>query len=214
MILNSFLRDKFLFSRHVFKVSAAILLVFGCTANLSYPDLKNKNIICFGDSLTEGTGAGPGEDFPSFLSQKLNRPVINAGQRGNTTGDALKRIEADVLEKNPGLVIVEFGANDYLQKIPQEETFKNLNRMVTLLQQRGATVVLVAVRVGVLFDEYDSSFKKISREKKVILVSDILKGIFTNPQLKSDGLHPNGAGYKIMADRVYKAILPIIKNSF
>jgi lysophospholipase L1-like esterase len=50
-----------------------------------------ETIICFGDSLTEGVGAGSGEDYPSILSRLLVMPVINAGQRGDTTAEALAR---------------------------------------------------------------------------------------------------------------------------
>src|SRR3990167_9273300 len=123
----------------------------GCGFHPSAVSLEGKSIICFGDSITEGVGAGPGEDFPSLLAEKFGRPVINAGKGGETTYDALKRLPSDVLERNPGLVIVEFGGNDYLQKIPKEETFKNLEEIISKIQDRGATAVLAAVRIGVLY---------------------------------------------------------------
>lgn len=212
MTCNKSLIDKFSASSLSVLMTVFLFSHSGCGSRPVGSDIKNKNIICFGDSITEGVGANPGEDFPSLLSVKLNRPVINAGRSGDTTQDALKRIQGDVLDKNPGLVIVEFGANDYLKKIPMEETFQNLDKTVELLQAQGAVVVLVTVKIGIFFDEYYKGFKKIARERKILLVSDILKGIFTDPKLKSDGLHPNSAGYKIIADRIYKAILPVVEE--
>jgi len=72
-----------------------------------------RTIICFGDSLTEGVGAEPGEDYPAALSRELGLPIINAGQRGDTTAEALARISDAVLNKNPRLVIVLLGGNDF-----------------------------------------------------------------------------------------------------
>jgi lysophospholipase L1-like esterase len=75
-----------------------------------------ETIICFGDSLTEGVGAGEGEDYPSVLSRQLASPVVNAGRRGDTTADALQRLSDTVLIKNPRLVILLLGGNDFLRQ--------------------------------------------------------------------------------------------------
>ena len=189
-----------------------IILFHGCTSNISKPDLKNKNIICFGNSITEGVGSDVGEDFPSLLAKKLNRPVMNAGKGGDTTRSALERLKADVLEKNPGLVIVELGGNDYLQKIPREETFKNLEKIITDIQQEDAVVVLAAVKIGVLFDEYYSGFKTVAQKKKILLIPDIMQDVFINPKFKSDSIHPNAAGYQMIAEKIYRYIVPSVKD--
>ena len=195
----------------IFLFSVALLVLTSCDRNIPRVNLNGKNIICFGDSITEGVGANTGEDFPSLLAQKLNQPIINAGKGGDTTIDALRRLQGDVFEKNPGLVIVEFGANDYFQKIPPEETFKNLEDIVFQIQQHGATVVLAEVKIGIFFDEYYSGFKKISKRRKVLLIPDIMRGVFNNPKLKSDNLHPNAEGYKIISERIYKYISPLLR---
>jgi len=65
-----------------------------------------EKIICFGDSLTHGTGASRGKDYPSQLSKMISRPVINAGVPGDTTARALQRLERDVLSYSPDLVLV------------------------------------------------------------------------------------------------------------
>jgi len=100
-------------------------------------DSRGSNIICLGDSLTSGVVAEPGQDYPSLLSGHLNKKVINAGVSGDTTRDALKRIKKDVMEQNPRMVIIILGGNDFLQKLPKEETFQNLEKMVDLVQSGG-----------------------------------------------------------------------------
>lgn len=188
-------------------------LISGCGQRIANQNSKGEAIICFGNSLTEGVGADPGGDFPSLLAKKVKYPVINAGKKGETTRDALRRLNQDVLAKNPKLVIVEFGSNDFLQKIPQEETFKNLDDIVAALTHGGAMVVLVEVRIGLFFDEYYSGFKMIARRRGALLVTNILSGIFNNPNLKSDNLHPNAQGYSLIAERLYRAIAPLLNPS-
>jgi hypothetical protein len=56
-------------------------------------------IICFGDSLTFGTGASKGIDYPSQLAKMIGNPVINKGIPGDTTASALRRLNRNVLPK-------------------------------------------------------------------------------------------------------------------
>ena len=91
----------------IFKTGAIALAVvlaayFGYRHFLHQPPIKNprpagENIVCFGDSLTYGTGASQGMDYPTQLSRLIGRPVINAGIPGDTTATALARLERDVL---------------------------------------------------------------------------------------------------------------------
>ncbi|MEI6832194.1 MAG: GDSL-type esterase/lipase family protein [Candidatus Omnitrophota bacterium] len=174
-------------------------------------DARGANIICFGDSITFGYGANPGEDYPTALRRMVKLPVINAGVDGDTTFSALERLENDVLLKNPRLVIVEFCGNDFLKKISKEDTVRNLKAIISRIQAKGAMVALVDISAGMFFSEYRAAFKKLANEKKVIFVPGVLNKIITNPAMKSDFLHPNARGYKIVASRVYTAIARYIK---
>jgi lysophospholipase L1-like esterase len=195
-----------------FSYAAIIILLFccGCSPRIAHLDSKGKTVICFGDSITEGMGAGPGEDYPSVLSGMIGRPVINAGVSGNTTSDALKRIDTDVLARDPRLVIVILGANDFFQKVPKAETFANLAKIVEKVQARGAAVAIGVVKIGWIGDVYTKELKRIARERGAVFIPDVMKGILSDPELKSDQIHPNGAGYKIIAERVYKAVAPLL----
>lgn len=175
-------------------------------------DSKGSNIICFGDSITFGYGAEEGQNYPVFLSSFVGGPVINAGVDGESSSQALLRLEADVLKKDPFLVVIEFGGNDFLDKIPVSVTIKNINTMIDAIHARGAMVALVDISAGIVLGEYRKIFLKIAREKKTIFVSGLFRGIITNPALKSDFLHPNEKGYYLMAHRVYHVIIPYLKK--
>ena len=193
-------------------VFALILILAGC----SKPEIRNsgnagKNIICFGDSITFGYGANPGEDYPTALGKLVTLPVINSGVDGDTTFAALERLDNDVLAKNPRLVIVEFCGNDFLKKIPKENTVKNLAVIIERIQAKGAMAALADISAGVFFQEYRAAFKKLAAQKKAVFIPVLLNKIITNPEMKSDFFHPNARGYQIIAKRIYQAIAVYIK---
>lgn len=174
---------------------------------------KGQNIICFGDSLTEGVGAGDGEDYPSLLARQLPYPVINAGRRGDASADGPSRLDRDVLGRNPRLVIVLFGGNDFLRQVPVSETRKNLEEIVQRIQERGAMVALVGIRLGLFTDEYGPVYEEIAKKHGALYIPEIFKGILSDPRLKSDSIHPNGAGYQLMAERILKQIKPLLEEA-
>jgi len=190
-----------------------LTMITGCGQRIANFDSKGESIVCFGDSITEGVGADRNESYPSLLSERIKLEVINSGVRGHTTRDALKRIKEDVLAHNPKMVIVAFGGNDFLQKIPKEETLSNLNQIVSTIQQDGAMVLLAGVRIGILRNEYASIYKKVARQHKTLLIVDLMDGIMDKPQYKYDQIHPNADGYLIIADRIYQTIHPFIKEN-
>lgn len=171
---------------------------------------KGKNIICFGDSLTFGYGVNPGENYPTMLGKLLKFPVLNKGIDGDTTSEGLRRLKNDVLDHDPRLVIIEFGGNDFLKKIPKGTTIDNIRQMVDSIQAQGAMVAIVDVSAGLILKECRSDLYRLALSKKAIFISSVFGGIITNPRLKSDFLHPNAFGYKLIAQRIYKAIAPYL----
>ncbi|MDD5119953.1 MAG: GDSL-type esterase/lipase family protein [Candidatus Omnitrophica bacterium] len=190
----------------------ALILVSGCAKpEIKNLDSKGSSIVCFGDSITFGYGAACGEDYPAVLAKLVKLPVINAGVDGDTTLAALERIERDVLVKNPRLVIVEFCGNDFLKKIPKDDTVKNLAKIIDLIQDKGAMVALVDISAGMFFREYRAAFKKLAVKKKAVFIPVLLNKIITNPAMKSDFLHPNARGYQVIARRIHQAIAAYIE---
>jgi len=176
-------------------------------------DSKGKTIICFGDSITFGYGVVPGEDYPTQLSKLMNTPIINAGVDGDTSTTALARLDSEVLAKDPFLVIVELTGNDFLKKVPMEETKKNIGEIVDRIQAKGVMVAIADVSAVMFLAEYRAVLARIAREKGAIFIPQLLNGIITTPSLKSDFIHPNAAGYKLIAQRVLRVISPYLKQN-
>lgn len=193
---------------------ALLFFVSGCSRGPKHPanyPPTGTTVVCFGDSLTYGEGARPNESYPEVLAGLLGRRVINAGISGDTTREALNRIERDVLPVNAALVIVEFGANDHFTGIPVKETLANLERMVDMIEAKGAMVAIAEVNVGVLHDPYLAGFREIARQKGALLIPNIMRGIITDPSLKSDQMHPNGKGYAVIARRIFESVKPSLQ---
>ena len=175
------------------------------------PDIKNyppKNhiVVAFGDSLVQGVGSTISNDFVTLLSKKIGKPIINLGVSGNTTAQGLDRID-DVISRDPGTVVVLLGGNDYLRKIPQDQTFSNLRKIIVTLQSKGIVVVLLGVRGGLLVDKFSSDFSTLAKETGVIFIPNVLDGLIGDSRyMSSDGIHPNNVGYSMIADKVYNYI--------
>jgi len=187
----------------------AVLVVFAIALWFLWPAPKvanlhsrGTNIIAFGDSLTAGYGAQPGEDYPSRLAAIAGTPVINAGVSGDTTDTALARIDTDVLSRDPRVVIVGLGGNDFLRSAPIATTEANLRTIIEKIHAAGAMVVLLGYSFPSLSANYEKMYERIAKDEQCLLVPNVLRGIETNPQLKSDEIHPNGRGYQLIAERV------------
>jgi acyl-CoA thioesterase I len=167
-------------------------------------------IVAFGDSLVQGVGASSGKDFVTLLAQKVGEPIENFGVSGNTTAQALERID-EALAQRPRIVLILLGGNDYLRRIPREQTFANLSAIIDRFQQEGAVVVLLGVRGGVLVDNFATPFENLAKSKGAVYVSDVLKGLLGKQEYMTDEIHPNDKGYGIIAKRVFQALQPVLK---
>jgi acyl-CoA thioesterase-1 len=167
-------------------------------------------VIAFGDSLVAGVGASAGKDFVSVLSDRLGVRVVNAGRSGDTTASALLRLDQAVLQRNPRIVIVLLGGNDFLRQLPRDRTFENLETIVTRIRQRGAAVVLVGVSLGVVRDNYGNQYDALAQRTASAYVPDILDGIYGHADRMSDQIHPNDRGYAIVAERIEPAVRALI----
>lgn len=193
----------------------SVLIVIMYCLFFSGPEIRNPhpsglNIICFGDSLTYGTGSTKGMDYPSQLSSMIRKPLINAGVPGDTTGSALQRLERDVLSCSPRIVLITLGGNDLKNGIHKSVAFNNLKIIIESIQDKGALVIMGGIDIPILGKGFGDAYKDLSRELGVVLVPNILEGIMGNPTLMSDQIHPNDAGYTKMARMLYEAIEPYL----
>jgi acyl-CoA thioesterase-1 len=194
-----------------------LLVLCGCgagyddTANLTAP---GSTIVCFGDSITRGHGASQGRDYVSVLAQSLpGYEVVNAGRDGDTSGSALKRLEQDVLSLRPKVVVVELGGNDVLRRVPISETLGNMDAIVARCAQAGSIVVLVHARFGLFNDPFREGYEEIAERHGAVLIPNVLRGIFAQPKMMSDQIHPNDAGYALLAERIAEVLVPLLEAS-
>lgn len=193
-------------------VLLALAPLAGCRREIPNLDSPGTTIVAFGDSITAGYGAdGPGTTYPERLAERIGRPVINAGVPGDTTADALARIET-VLSQDPWLVIVELGGNDLLRQVPIERVEANLTAIVERLLAARSVVVLVEIHGPFGGGRYADLFERLGDKYHVPVLEDALPDILSDPKLKSDEIHPNAAGYTKLADRVSEELAPIIKR--
>lgn len=178
-------------------------------------------IIAFGDSLTAGKDL-PDPDtqaYPAVLEKLLNERgvkarVVNAGHSGDTTYDALNRLDYSIPE-GAALVLVAFGNNDTFQGKPLPEVEKNLAQIVQRVKKKGAGVLLLSMKTFPnLGPEYAGGFEKVyarvAKKEDVTLVPFFLNGVASVPSMNlSDGVHPNIEGQKRMAQN----ILPFVEQA-
>lgn len=169
-------------------------------------------IVALGDSLAAGTGSETRRGYLAVLSERLKVEIVNRGVPGDTTAMGLKRLESDVLSLQPALVIVQLGGNDFLQKVPLEETFQNLEQIVEQTQSRGAAVLLVGTQSGLFGNQAAQRYRQLSRRRQTGFVKNLLSGILTQTDLKADPIHPNDRGYERVADLIEPELRRMLKT--
>lgn len=179
-------------------------------------------IVAFGDSLTQGYGLPPNQAFPVQLEAALRTKgvlaaVFNAGVSGETSEDGLARIH-HVLAVQPQIVILEFGANDVFAQFEPEETYVNLDRILTILRAKKIRVLLAGSRVpSVAGPEYDEEFNaifpRLAEKHGVPLYPFFLEGVAGNAELNtSDGIHPNAEGIAVVVERILPHVLRLVES--
>ncbi|WP_417499251.1 arylesterase [Methylophaga sp.] len=159
-------------------------------------------ILAFGDSLTFGTGANPEQSYPAQLAKLTGRTVINAGVPGEISEKALERLPELLNKHHPQLVIFCHGGNDLLRKLNVAELESNLGKMVDLIQQSGAEVLLVSVPKPGLSMQASPVYQRIAEAKDVAIEDGIIAKVEAEIEWKSDPIHPNAIGYKKIAEQL------------
>lgn len=186
------------------------LLVSGC--NDSRPTFNKLSqqavILAFGDSLTYGTGASPESDYPTILSKLSGHEVINVGVPGEISSTGLKRLPALLEEYQPELLILIHGGNDFLRKIPKQQTKENLEQMIDEAKQRDIKVVLLGVPSSTLFLLSSAEiYQEIAEQQNTVIDLDTMPKILSSKELKSDTIHPNDQGYRLMAENIFNLLV-------
>ena len=199
----------------IIPILAVLVLMVGYKFFLSGPAVRNstptgENIICFGDSLTYGTGAAENMDYPFQLSRMISKPIINAGVPGDTTAMAMARLEEDVLSKSPRMVLITLGGNDLKNRISRETAYQNLKNIIVSIQDQGALVIVGGISIPFWGRGFGEMYQKVCKETQALLIPNIFDGIIGDKSLMSDPIHPNDKGYTLMAQKFYRTMKPYI----
>ena len=186
----------------------ACLFAFLVACSSSQPSLsplaKDAVILAYGDSLTFGTGANSDtESYPAVLAQLTQRRVVNAGIPGEVSSEGLERLTSMLEQHQPDLVVLCHGGNDLIRRLDKRQLQNNLNQMIELIKQHNAQVVMIAVPTLGLGLTVPDLYPQVELQHQLPIEMDVLVDVESQPALKSDPIHPNAEGYRIMANQIY-----------
>jgi acyl-CoA thioesterase I len=181
-------------------------------------------ILVFGDSLSAAYGIRPEQGWVALLTQRIQAQgygyqIVNASVSGETSDGGLERLPRALELHQPGIVILELGANDGLRGLPVSATRDNLAAMVRLSQAAGARVLLVGLRIPPNYgprytDEFARMFPELASQYHLPLVPFLLEKVALNPALmQADGLHPDSQGEPAILDTLWPYLKPLLGKS-
>ncbi|MBX9459073.1 MAG: arylesterase [Rhizobium sp.] len=197
---------------------AALTLILSSGASAA----RTLNIVAFGDSLTAGYQLPPNEAFPAQLetlakAKGLEVAIANAGVSGDTTADGLARLDWSIPDGTDG-VILALGANDALRGLSPEDSAKNLDAMLSRLKERNIPAVVAGILAppnmgGDYEARFNAIYGELAKKHDVPLYPFLLDGVILDSSLKlEDGMHPNGAGTKVMAEKFLPTFEGFLKS--
>src|SRR5881396_1308323 len=185
---------------------------------------ETKSILVFGDSLSDGFMLKRSEAYPALLAKKLhaaglNFQVTNASAAGGTTEGGLERLPPH-LKRKIDIFILELGINDAFRGLSVDEIQNNLQQIIDKVKARNPNVCVVIAAMQLpnyASDDYVSAFGKmfadLAAKNGAALVPYLLEGVAGDPALNlPDGIHPNAAGQKILAENVWRVLEPIARE--
>jgi len=180
-------------------------------------------VMFFGNSLTAGLGLDPGEAYPALVQRKIDAAglafrVVNAGVSGATSADGVRRIDW-VLKVPVAVFVLELGANDALRGQDLSSTRRNLQTILDRLRSKepAARLVIAGMRappnLGRAYaDQFRALFGELARANDAVLIDFLLAGVAGIDSLnQADGLHPNAAGARRVADTVWRVLEPLLR---
>jgi acyl-CoA thioesterase I len=204
-------------------LALSALFAFASTSPLNAGEMKR--ILVLGDSLSGGFGLKPSEAYPALLANKLraaglNFQVTNASQTGGTTDGGLERLPGH-LKRKVDIFVLELGINDAFRGVPVDQIQNNLRQIIDKVKARNPDVRVViagmAAQKGFGADDYVAAFGKMFAElatrNGALLVPYLLEGVAGDPSLNlPDGIHPNAAGQRVLAENVWRVLEPIARE--
>jgi acyl-CoA thioesterase-1 len=180
-------------------------------------------VVALGDSITAGLGVYQIEAYPALLQQKLETEgypweVVNAGESGDTSATALRRVDG-LLDSTVRVLIIAVGGNDALRGLAPKATHDNIAGIIQKAQAKGVDVLLAGMEAPPNLGEdyvvaFRSTFSALRREYPDMKVLPfLLAGVAGDPNLnQADGIHPTAAGQQIIANLLYDVLKPMVDD--
>jgi acyl-CoA thioesterase I len=159
-------------------------------------------VLAFGDSLTFGTGASEEDSYPAQLEKLIGRRVVRAGVPGEVTAQALARLPGALDEHAPRLLLLCIGGNDFLRRVGNRQAEANVREMVRLARARGIGVLLIGTPEPGLAPSPPAFYAAVAKEFRIPYEAGVITEVLKDTSLKSDPIHPNARGYRVIAERV------------
>jgi len=178
-------------------------------------------LVCYGDSITAGYGLQTGQAFPDALQRDMDRrgyhyEVSNQGTSGATTKDAVAGLRS-ILQMHPAIVIVEFGGNDGLRGLPPAETRRNLDQVLTALENAHIKILFAGITLPPNYGndyirQFEQVFRDLAQKHRAAFVPMLYKDLIHVPgTIQPDGIHPTAKGSEIIARTLLPALLPLLR---
>ena len=147
-------------------------------------------------------GAGEQERYPAQLEQLIGRRVVRAGVPGEISSQALERLPAALDEHAPRLLLLCIGGNDFLRRLGNQQVERNVRAMVQLAKSRGVEVMLIGTpELGFTLTP-PAFYAGIAKEFRLPYEAGAIGEVLRDSSLKSDPIHPNARGYRLIAERL------------
>jgi acyl-CoA thioesterase I len=188
-------------SRLVLLVLAFALAACGERPKLA-PLPSDAVVLALGDSLTFGSGAAEHESYPAQLEQLIGRRVVRAGVPGEVTAGALARLPAMLDAHSPKLLLLCIGGNDFLRRLGNPQAEANVRAMVKLARSRGVEVLLIGTPEPGFSVSPPPFYAGIAKDFGLPYEETVMSEVLKDAALKSDPIHPNARGYRVIAERL------------
>jgi acyl-CoA thioesterase I len=194
-------------------IGAAGLALAGCEKKPRDPRdpalPRTARVLALGDSLTAGIGADVLTAWPAVLASLTGWDIVNEGRSGDTTAGGLERLAPLLAASRFDAVIVGLGGNDMLRRVPERDTVANLEAMAALSKAHTGHTALIATPRPTLAAHVTRSlsdaefYGTVADRSGVALIPGVYAEVLSRPELRSDDIHANAAGYAEVARAIH-----------
>lgn len=205
------------------RLLAAVALLFLLPTMLNAQSSNNR-ILFFGDSITAGYGIDKENAFPALIQQKIDSlgwdfNAVNAGLSGETSAGGLRRVDW-MLRQPVSTFVLELGGNDGLRGIDLDATKQNLQDIIDKVESKypAAEILIAGMQVPPnMGPDYTQKFREIypdlAKQNDAHLIPFLLNELGGDSELmQSDGIHPTVKGHKLVGQKVWEVLKPVLEN--